>query len=233
MQHFFIAPGSFAEKTVMVTEPRLIHQIKNVLRMQPGDQCVFLDNSGFEFLSEITRLDEKEITATVLEKRKNLAEPALFVTLCQALPKKMELFEWILQKGTEIGVSAFVPLITERTERREIPKCERMEKILKEAAEQCERGKIPELAPIQKFPEALIHSTGRQKILLHGRGDYPLFSKNIIKQSSINIFVGPEGGFTENELTKAKKHECTIASLGPRVLRTETAGMVAASLIAY
>jgi 16S rRNA (uracil1498-N3)-methyltransferase len=139
----------------------------------------------------------------------------------------------VLQKGTEIGVSRFVPLITERTERIHVPKPDRPEKILKEAAEQCERGKIPELGETQKFPGAFANARGLQKILLHGRGQHPLLSKIIAKQSPIDIFVGPEGGFTENELTQAKKHGCTITSLGPRVLRTETAGIVAIACILY
>jgi 16S rRNA (uracil1498-N3)-methyltransferase len=234
MQHFFVAPECFTENSVRVNDLHIIHQMKKVLRMRQGNQCIFLDNSGFEFLSEITRLDEKEMTATVLEKRKNRAEPTLFATLYQALPKKMELFEWVLQKGTEIGVSEFVPLITERTERREIPKRDRLLKILKEAAEQSERGKIPELKEPVEFERAIQNQSVGVKILLHSRGEFPLFSEKLGElktQSRISLFIGSEGGFSNAEIEKARAHRVLIYSLGPRVVRTETAGIAAASLI--
>lgn len=234
MQHFFIAPECFTEKAVRVNDLHIIHQMKKVLRMRLGDQCVFLDNSGFEFLSEITRLDEKKIVATVLEKRKNLAEPTLFVTLYQALPKKMELFEWVLQKGTEIGVSEFVPLITERTERRSIPKTERLLKILKEASEQCERGKIPEFKEPVEFEFAIQNADSGKKLLLHSRGEFPLLSEKLSElktQSRISLFIGPEGGFTNNEIEMARENRLFIYSLGPRILRTESAGIVTSTFL--
>lgn len=253
MERFFIEPTSIHANSIRTTDFHLIHQMKHVLRLRPDDQCVFLDNSGFEFLAKITRLDEKEMTAAILEKRKNQAEPTLFVTLYQALPKKMELFEWVLQKGTEIGVSEFIPLITERTERREIPKRERLEKILKEAAEQCERGKIPELKAPVEFELAIQNQSDRPnrseakqlmpshgwatfgaKILLHSRGDFPLLSEKLSElktQSKISLFIGPEGGFTDNEMKIARENRLFIYSLGPRILRTESAGIVASTCL--
>lgn len=225
MQRFFVGPECCTENFVLVYDPQIIHQITNVLRMRSGDECIFLDNSGFEFLSEITSLDEKEIRAAILEKRKNLAEPALFVTLYQALPKKLELFEWVLQKGTEIGISKFVPLVTERTERREIPKRERLEKILKEAAEQCERGRIPELGEVIDFSRAIKSISPGNSVLLSGLGNQKLHS------SPMNILVGPEGGFSEKEINETRAIGIPVAALGLRVLRTETAGIAAASLI--
>lgn len=249
MQRFFLKQENFRDGHIEITEPSTLHQLGRVLRMQTGNELIILDNSGDEFLCRIERLDEKSSLLTIIEKKKNVAEPEIFVTLYQALPKKLELFELVLQKGTEIGVSRFVPLITERTERREVSKRDRMEKILKEAAEQCERGKIPELSEAQKLDDALTNANGKQKILLHGRGNHPLLSKIITKQTLkvapsgriiclasprlglVDIFTGPEGGFTDSEIQQAAENGFLVGSLGPRVLRTETAGIVAASLI--
>ncbi len=231
MQHFFLKPENFRDGHVEIAEPPMLHQLTRVLRMQTGNELILLDNSGNEFICRIEQIDKKSCRLAISEKRKNGAEPEIFATLYQALPKKLELFEWVLQKGTEIGVSRFVPLITERTERREVSKRGRLEKILKEAAEQCERGKIPELNEAQKFHETLANANGRQKILLHGRGNHPLLSKIITKQTSVDIFVGPEGGFTDSEIQQAAENGFLIASLGPRVLRTETAGIFAASIL--
>lgn len=233
MQRFFLKPENFRNGRVEIAEPPILHQLTHVLRMQTGDELIVLDNSGDEFLCRIEQIDKKSCRLTVSEKRKNRAEPEIFMTIYQALPKKLELFELVLQKGTEIGVGRFVPLITERTERREVSKRDRMEKILKEAAEQCERRKIPELSEAQKLNDALANANGKQKILLHGRGNHPLLSKIITKQTPVDIFVGPEGGFTDSEIQQAAESGFLIGSLGPRVLRTETAGIVAAALILY
>lgn len=233
MQRFFLKPEDIQNGFVEIRDPEIIHQMRRVLRMRPGEPFVVLDNRGGDFLCELVEIDDLKARAKILEQRKNTAEPEIFITLYQSLPKKMDLFEWILQKGTEMGVSRFVPMITERTERASPSKRERLEKILREAAEQCERGMIPELEGVCKFHEVLAKSDGKQKILLHGRGDYPLLPKIITKQTPVDMLIGPEGGFTEKEINDAEKNGFTIGSLGKRVLRTETAGIVAAAVILY
>lgn len=233
MQHFFIDSPITGEK-LNIKDPRIVHQMERVLRMRSGERFIALDGSGFEYECAVTRLEKDFVEAEILHKKMNEAEPSVRITLFQALPKKMELFEWVLQKGTEIGVSEFAPIITERTERSEITKPERLEKILMEAAEQSERGKLPRLGEVQKFEDAV--RTAMQKsgasFLLHGRGDYPLFSPLVREKDidHINLFIGPEGGFSESEIEFAKKNDVKIAALGKRVLRTETAGIVAAAL---
>lgn len=261
MQHFFVNPDNIHRDFVKISDPKILHQMARVLRMEPGSEFMALDNTGFEFQCRLEKIDDNAASASILEKQKNIAEPVILITLYQALPKKMELFEWVLQKGTEIGVSRFVPLVTERTERREISKSDRLEKILREAAEQCERGKIPELLPIQKFQEAVTRADGKQKFLLHGRaarsglvgperaapkeggrvsdrceaqGRTELVGvkrEAFLVSPRFDLFVGPEGGFTEEEIQEAKTHGLQMVSLGPRVLRTETAGVAAAGLV--
>lgn len=234
MQHFFLEPNAFQENLVIIKNPRVLHQMNHVLRMKRGDKFIALNNTGFEFHVQFEKIDKNYAEAKILEKRENMAEPKLFLTIYQALPKKLELFELVLQKGTEIGVSAFVALITERTERKNIPKRERFLKILQEAAEQCERGKIPKLLEPTPFEKAVEEKFYGARILLHSRGEYPLLSSKIadIKKANVcSIFIGPEGGFTEKEIQQAKENNFFIASLGPRVLRTETAGIVGAGVV--
>ncbi len=230
MQRFFLKPEDFKNGCVEIHNPQIVHQMMRVLRMRPGEQFVTLDNHGGDFLCELDEINDSLARGKILEQRKNMAEPEIFMTLYQSLPKKMELFEWILQKGTEVGVSRFVPIVSERTERVSLNKFDRLEKILREAAEQSERGKIPELKGIVKFHEALINADGKQKILLHGRGNHPLLSKIITKETPVDIFIGPEGGFSESEIEQAEKYGVTPASLGMRILRTETAAIVAAGI---
>lgn len=234
MQHFFLNFTLRESEKLIINDARVVHQMERVLRMRSGEHFIALDGSGLEYECAVMRLEKDFVEAEILQKRMNEAEPSVHVTLFQALPKKMELFEWVLQKGTEIGVSEFVPLVTERTERSEITKPERLLKILMEAAEQSERGKLPRLVEVQKFEDAV--RTAAQKnsatFLLHGRGDYPLFSALIREKTTdhINLFIGPEGGFSESEIELAIKNDVKIAALGKRVLRTETAGIMAAAL---
>ena len=222
----------------MILDKEVLHQLKRVLRIRIGEPFVALDNNGHEYLCALTSLSESSASALITEKRLTLNEPPLKVTLYQALPKKPELFEWVLQKGTELGVSAFVPLVSARTERDAVSKCERLERIIKEAAEQSERGKIPVLHDIATFAEALEPSGGcphdEVTVILHGRGvTTPLAASlsELRKHQACHIFIGPEGGFTEEEIIHAKEHGAVVRSLGSRVLRTETAGIAAASLL--
>lgn len=193
-----------------------------------------LDNTGFEFLCELKNLDDNCAEAETIEKRLNQAEPAIFAALYQAMPKKMDLFELILQKCTEIGISEFVPVISEFCEREFLSKRERLEKILREAAEQCERGKIPVLRKEINFIEALNADDLKYPVLLHSRGqNLSLFSQaeKVRETKKCELFIGPEGGFSQQEVEAARNKGFHICSLGPRILRTETAAITAASLV--
>lgn len=238
MQRFFLRPENFlrsgTDEKIVIRDRDILHQINKVLRMRVSDKFIVLDNGGFEYLCALENLDENIASARITEKRKNAAEPELFVALYQSLPKKMELFEWVLQKGTEIGVSAFVPLITEHTERREITKRDRLKKILREAAEQSERGKIPSLSEPIDFEKAIAENFDGISIILHSRGNYSSLSSKLpeIKTArKCRIFIGPEGGFSGKEIEQAQKTGFAVASLGPRILRTETAAVVVAGLM--
>lgn len=229
MQRFFLKPENIKGDVIHIDDPLVIHQMSRVLRMRPNDHFIALDNSGFEFECSLVSIDKNEVKADIFEKRNNETEPEIFVTLYQAMPKKMELFEMILQKCTEIGVSEFVPLITEFTERTEISKYERLGKILREAAEQSERGRIPVLRTETKFADALGEKFSCP-ILLHSRGNLTPLSAEP-KAKKCEIFIGPEGGFSENEVELAKMAGFKICSLGKRILRTETAAIVSATLL--
>lgn len=236
MQRFFLKPECIQERKIVITDTATLHQMQRVLRMKQGDQFIALDNSGNEFLCEIEKITDGEIEAAILKKQQNISEPTPSITLYQALPKKMGLFEWVLQKGTEIGVSAFVPLITSHTERRVLSKPDRLKKILCEAAEQSERGKIPELLEPMDFEKAIARNQSEKKILFHCRGEFPVLSEKIAELKThtlIGIFIGPEGGFSTAEIEKAQSNGISIYSLGPRILRTETAGIIAATILLY
>ena len=241
LHRFFIDPKAVSGNRVIVTDKEVISQIKKVLRLKVGDDLILLDNSGKEYKTKIQELGQDLMRGEIMEASENKNEPELKITLYQALCKK-DKFEWILQKGTEVGISEFVPVVTERTEKLGLNR-ERAEKILKEAAEQSERGIIPKFLEIQNFEDAIKDKeaptqgrspdriVGSEKILLDKSGEeIKKFNLQPITDN-FQLFVGPEGGWTEQELKIAKENGARIISLGPRVLRTETAGMVAAAII--
>ncbi|MEK7528931.1 MAG: RsmE family RNA methyltransferase [Patescibacteria group bacterium] len=229
---FFVPPAGIRDKTAIILDRDVLHQLTRVLRSRPGDHVVLLDNSGREFTVELTSISPKAIEGSVIDVKTNANEPTSIVTLYQALPKKLSLFELVLQKCTEIGVSRFVPIITERTEREHLGKIDRLHTIIREAAEQSERGRLPTLSEPMQFKTAIEHDNSELRLISHSR---------LQKNQSVNlphpmpktvsIYIGPEGGFTEDEITFSISKNLTPLSLGPRILRTETAAIVAAGKI--
>ncbi len=253
IHRFFLPLQSFQKERIMLDDNDLIKQISFVLRAKLGDKMIFLDNQGYEYLSELISFSKNKIEAKILEKTLNKNESDLNVVLYQAIPKQLEKFELILQKATELGVKAIVPIITEFCQRDFLPKRDRLERIIKEAAEQSERGLIPQLLPEIKFEKGLSQLDKKDlNLFFYERGEGEAIScppercqagkllatsegpkanslQLTANSSKITIFVGPEGGFSgkELELVKSYGDKIKFMSLGPRILRTETAAIAA------
>jgi 16S rRNA (uracil1498-N3)-methyltransferase len=236
LNRFFIPPNSILDENFVLRNPATVFQIRKVLRLKISDQIVLLDNSGFEFEAEILEISRHEISLKILEKRENLAEPNLKINLFQALPASTAKFEEILQHATEAGIAGFFPIISERSETRKLRNPERLVKILIEAAEQSERGRIPTLAEPVKFGKIWDEPPAGLNLVADSFSTEPLLAKffpEIQEIATTNIFVGPEGGFSEKEITTARKNGAQTFSLGRRILRTETAGVAIASAIFF
>lgn len=232
MHRFFLPPDHPITNTVTLPEQHA-NQIARVLRMQPSDKIILLNNSGHEWLVQLEQVTKRTVTATVLEKRPNLAEPSVHLTLYLALLKK-DNFELVLQKGTELGVSRFVPLVTRRTIIKEVKpnRWPRWQRILTEAAEQCGRGLIPELAEVHTVEEALAQKTADLTLIPYTKETTtPLTTHLATNPKTIALFVGPEGGWHPNEIDQAKAANAHPITLGPRILRAETAAILAPALI--
>jgi 16S rRNA (uracil1498-N3)-methyltransferase len=242
MKHrFFMSPESIAQDRVSFDAAHA-HQLRNVLRMRPGEHVIVLDNSGREYDVELTDIGRDFAAGRVCAQWVACTEPSLSLTLYQSSIKG-DRFEWVLQKGTELGVAAFVPMFSKRSvltnaERME-KKRPRWERIIREAAEQSHRGRLPVLAPPLPFTQAcqesvLCHdlslilwtgATGTEASLpgvLHSLAHRP---------KSIALLVGPEGGFDPEEVTLAQRQGIQAVTLGPRILRAETAGMASATIV--
>ncbi len=234
MHRFFIfPPDKIVDEKVLITSDELLHQFVDVLRFKVGEQVVILDNSGYEYLTEISEISKNSVRGNVLKKYLNGAESETKICLYMALMKQQEKFEFVLQKATETGVSEFVPIITKRTERESLNKIERLNRILKEAAEQSGRGVIPVLREPVKLEKILKEKNDEGKSVLnlfaHTGGEN--FSRSLSGFSKVNIFIGPEGGFDDGEVEMAKKAGFLVAAFGKTVLRAETAGIVIPAII--
>ncbi|MCL4263461.1 MAG: 16S rRNA (uracil(1498)-N(3))-methyltransferase [Anaerolineae bacterium] len=249
MHHFFIPPQNITDRQVILSGVQA-RQVAQVLRLRPGERLVVLDNTGWEYEVRLTAVSRDQVMGDVVEKRTAVGEPSVYITLYMALLKR-EKFEWVLQKGTEVGVSRFVPVITQRTLAQDTEikpgKQERWRKILTEAAEQCRRGRIPALAAPMKLADALAQHGAEMALIpwegadaasatARSRFGFAVSLKSALGDtipSSAALFIGPEGGFAPEEIELAIQHHVQPVRLGKRILRAETAALVAASLLLH
>lgn len=239
LHRFFLPTSAIQEDRVAITNREQVHQLTRVLRMREGDKFIALLGDGLEHEVKVMEISKNEIIGRVQLTHPCHGELPITVRLFQGLPKQPAKFEEVLRHGAELGVTEFHPLITANCEVQEARNRERMEHILKESAEQSERGRIPVLGPEINFADVLDSGwpsglEAEVTLLAYAREARVLLSEVLAKMGSpktINIIVGPEGGFTDEEIKKARKIHFTIIGLGPRILRTETAGPAILSAI--
>ncbi len=240
MHRFFLdsPPGD----EVTITGQDVVH-IRSVLRLSAGDRILVGDGSSRDYLCEITSVEEKKVTAKVCDIFDNFAELPSEITLYQGLPKgdKMEL---ILQKAVELGVSRIIPVEMDRSVVRldaskKEKKLERYRKIAESAAKQCGRGILPETGPFMSFAKALQDGLDRNARLLipyenaEGIGRTKRILQELEPGRPVAVFIGPEGGFSDQEIAMAEEKGAETITLGHRILRTETAGLFMLSLLSF
>ncbi len=240
MSRYFVEESQIGNGRVSIIGEDFQH-LKKVLRAKIKDQ-VLVCCGGFDYTAEIENINDSSIICSITDINKNYTESPLKVTLFQGLPKsdKMEL---IIQKCVELGVSGIVPVITERcvtrinTDKDAQSKLARWQKIAREAAKQCNRGIIPNIHYPISFKEAVVMASEAQLAVIPYEKESAVGFKNIVARyqgvTSGSIMIGPEGGFEDKEIQLAQDSGIQKISLGPRILRTETAGMVALSLMMY
>ncbi|MEE8471393.1 MAG: RsmE family RNA methyltransferase [Dehalococcoidia bacterium] len=238
MHRFFLPEDWMIQDRVTITGS-LVHRLRNVLRLEAGEHITVLDNSGWEYEVELKALREDRAEGTVISKTFSNGEPAVRITLYQALLKSSN-FEFVLQKCTEIGVSGFVPIACERcvAVKPDARRLTRWQKVILEAAQQSKRGKLPVLHHVTQFKEACELASGVS--LMPWEGEESRGLKDVLRSfpasddiSTIGIFVGPEGGFSPQEIDFARQRGITPVTMGSRIMRAETAGLVAAAIALY
>jgi len=239
MHRFFVAREAIQNGRVELPAEQA-HQVRNVLRMKPGQCVVVLDNEGWEYEVSLDQVGRQQVAGEITGQRPVANEPVVQITLYQSLMKR-EKFEWVLQKGSEIGVSHFVPLITRRSIVQKPgaitpKKMARWQRIVTEAAEQSRRGRVPTIGTAVSFAEAVDSLDRTQIALIPWEESADLDVRTALanhKAKEIALFIGPEGGFAAEEIEYAGKQGAIPITLGPRILRAETAALVTAALVLY
>lgn len=240
MHRFFITPHQIAHLLVRFDDDQA-HQIRRVLRLRPGDRVLALDGLGLQYEVVLEEVTHARVTGLISAKAEASGEPTARLTLFQSLLKR-EKFEWVLQKGTEIGIAAFVPVITRRSLVRDAEdvrpeKLDRWRRIIKEAAEQSGRGLLPSLTAPIPFEAAAPEALAQDRTLIAWTGESQRTVRRALEGSSegaeIALMIGPEGGFEREEVDEAIAYGVLPVTLGRRILRTETAAIVGAALILH
>ncbi|MDH7482498.1 MAG: 16S rRNA (uracil(1498)-N(3))-methyltransferase [Armatimonadota bacterium] len=240
MHRFYVPTQQFFDNQAWLSGGQH-RQIRNVLRLRVGDLIALFDGSGREFVARIQKIEKDRVLVEILESRIPKTEPSIRLTLGLSLLKG-EKMDIALQKCTEIGVSEFLIVQAQRSVRRisedkQNTKLERWRAIVREAAEQSGRTRVPSVEGPFSFENAIIRvkNQGRRFIAWEQEKEVTLWAavRNIEKVNEVAFFIGPEGSFTTEEIDIAKRNGATTVSLGPRILRAETAAIVGSALIIY
>lgn len=228
--HRFIADIDLTKKTLDLTDEDLVNQIRNVLRLRVGDKLILSDGRLNEAEVVIADAGKNMFRVEVESKYANENEPrSQGILYCSIL--KRENFELVVQKATEVGIKEIQPIISERTVKLNL-RMDRLQKIIKEAAEQSGRGMLPILHNPLDFEKAFEPAKKNDINLFFDAPGKRLESGELKDKSRVGAWIGPEGGWTAEELALAEKEGFRITSLGKTVLRAETAAIVASHVIA-
>jgi 16S rRNA (uracil1498-N3)-methyltransferase len=240
MRYFFVEPGELARPVVAITGQEARHMGK-VLRLKPGMVVGLSDGCGLQGEARIAKITRERVDLTILRRYPSQREPRGELAVAQAMLKDQKM-DLLVRQLTELGMTAWRPFISARAvpqpeAGRRAARSERWDRIAREAVKQCRRGRVPAIDPVGQFADILKESRRFATRIMFWEGarqSLPPASPSAGEGScSIFVVVGPEGGFTEEEAATAEKAGFVLASLGPRILRAETAAVAACTLVQH
>lgn len=238
MHRFFIDSSAADCREIVIRGDDVVH-ITRVLRLSEGDEITVCDAEAFDCLCRVAAVSKDEVTAEVLQRTPNPAEPNVCITLYQGVPKGDKL-DTVVQKCVELGAVKIVPVAMKRSVaviKDPVKRAQRLQKIAYEAAKQCGRGRVPEVGCAMNFAQAVAEAAKADICLLPYEGEKLRSIKTVLSEvkdvKNISIFIGPEGGFDLSEVELAKQNGFAVVSMGPRILRTETAPLAAITAVMY
>jgi 16S rRNA (uracil1498-N3)-methyltransferase len=230
--NFYAPPSAIKGSRVVFPEDER-HHLRSVLRAQERDEVVVVDGEGGWHRVRIDHLASNQVVGTIQESRQNVGEPDVHVTVGMGLLTKRSRFETFVEKAVEVGVARIVPLRTRHAETGTLRR-ERIRNVMIAALKQCRRSRLPALAEPQPVERALSTTEVDLRVLCHGGDDRRSFFDVVggtEPGARVLLMVGPEGGFSSEEVEQAEAAGSIVASLGSRRLRAETAGLVALSAV--
>jgi 16S rRNA (uracil1498-N3)-methyltransferase len=244
MQRYFVKNEQFTDNKAVVTGDDARH-IARVMRMSKGDEVICCNEKSQSALCEIEDISDDEVNLRVVEWLDEAKELPIEVTIANGLPKGDKL-ELVIQKGTELGASAFIPFMAARSivkwdSKKGAKKVDRWRKIAKEAAEQAHRTKVPEVLEPASLRELLQKSKAydykivayEEEAKLGEKSNLASVLSNIKQGQSLLVVIGPEGGLSDNEVESFKNSGFVTCGFGPRILRTETAPLYVLAAVSY
>ena len=239
MRRFFVERQEILSDRPTLTGSDVKH-IRRVLRLKPGDEIFLFDGKGLEYRARITASTPKSIVLSVLERFPSISESPVEITIGQALLKHKKM-DRIVRQATELGIYALIPLLVERSVPKPEPerwaeKEQRWESIVRESLKQCGRSHIPRIGPAASFEKLVGTSQAYDLKILFHHGNSGLTRpdpKDLRNLRQVLALIGPEGGFTSEEVRLARKHGFICVSLGPRILKADTATVAVCSILQY
>jgi len=241
MRYFFIEPAALHEPVVAIEGSEVRH-IKTVLRLKPGDKIRVFDGEGFEYDASIHRFFADRVEIKIRRKFPGRKESPVQIAVAQALLKEKKM-DQLLRHLCELGMTRWVPFISNRSvskpgEKRLSARAQRWSKIVKESCKQCQRSKLPSISKTQTFEGVLEYGSSCDlQIVFYENESAKLKSLMAPDPPSpprkILLILGPEGGFSDQEIANARAAGCVVAGLGSRILRAETAAIAACTLTQF
>ena len=226
--NFYAPPSAIRGRRVVLPDEEARH-VRSVLRARAGDEIVVVDGEGGWYRVRLDHLAPEQVVGTVQETRRDVGEPEVHVTVGLGLLTKRSRFETFVEKAVELGVGGIVPLHTARTE-TDTFRAERIRNVMIAALKQCRRSRLPTLTDPRSLSSVLDASTADRRLVCHGETEGAPLRRSLDGLTAgehVLVLVGPEGGFTGDEVEAVTDGGGTAVSLGPRRLRAETAGIVA------
>ncbi|MCP3921496.1 MAG: 16S rRNA (uracil(1498)-N(3))-methyltransferase [Desulfobacterales bacterium] len=236
MRRFFLENSFEINQKISIKSTDAKH-IKNVLRCNIDDILGFFDNDGYEYTGKILSLSKEAIEVHLLSKEVSKTESPVDIIVAQSFLKDKKM-DTILRHLTELGITGFLPFFSERSvpspdKKRLRKREERWSKIAIESVKQCERGKVPKIYATSSFDELMEFSKECDLKIVFWENEKGNFFDREKKAKKILIIIGPEGGFSEGEIRKTDLFGFTKTTLGPRILKAETAAIAATTLTQY
>ncbi len=233
-RRFFVPRESISGEQVTIADPEARH-LAVVLRLEPGDRVTLFDGSGVEYDVVLDAVAPGRARGHVIERR-TVAAPSVYLTLVQGVPKGAKM-DAVIRMATEVGVGKVIPVLTARSVASGGGRADRWRRIAVQAAKQSRRATVPVIEEPVRFEGALERSQSADLRLILSESERDRTIAHALRAAGapaqVAVIVGPEGGFTSDEVAQATGQGAVPVTLGPLILRTETAGIVALSMVLY